>query len=265
MQTFFKPYEQTALDVLDSLGLFALLCTQILSILYLYTETSENISINKELVETAVTIGLFAMNAAALLSFVVAYVVAYTNFDWRKLRCRKRVILRLVRDHRIIDRMLEKDHNAAFFDVNVDDQDDELYTGSVRERRPRSLGLLREQSKIDLDAKYFWKHPQNGKALPWPPRHVVEAGGIDADHWLWVDEEGDADCIAFEPPQLLELIDETNSQVSSLTLAPLPGEKVCHYDLELQECSPLVEVSADLGGQYLLFYKLVPLISCESC
>ena len=236
-QTFFKPYEPPALDVLDSLGLFALLCTQILSILYLYTETSDTLSVNKAAVEIGVTVGLFALNFAALVSFVVAYAVAYTNFDWRQLRCRKRVVLRLVRDERIIERMLAKEHDAAFFDSAEEDEADEMYTGTPKQRRPRrSLELLREASVVDPDAAYFWKHPSDGTALPWPPRHVREAGGAEADHWLWVNAHGEAQCVSFESPQLLELVDDAARARGSdaIALAPLPGEKVCHYDLALQ-------------------------------
>ena len=41
MQSFLQPYEPIELDALDSLGIFCLLCTQILSILYLYCDTKD--------------------------------------------------------------------------------------------------------------------------------------------------------------------------------------------------------------------------------
>ena len=40
MQSFLQPYDPIALDILDSVAQFCLLCTQILSILYLYVDTA---------------------------------------------------------------------------------------------------------------------------------------------------------------------------------------------------------------------------------
>ena len=45
LQAYLQPYEPDLLDLLDTLGLFVLLCTQILSIFYLYVETGTRSSI----------------------------------------------------------------------------------------------------------------------------------------------------------------------------------------------------------------------------
>ena len=66
---FVQPYETLWLNVLDTLGLFALILTQIFSILYFYVATAEATFADPVTIEISVTFLLFLINAASLLVF----------------------------------------------------------------------------------------------------------------------------------------------------------------------------------------------------
>ena len=227
LQSFFQPYEPIALDVLDSLGIFCLLCTQILSILYLYVDTSNTLVVNKTILEYGVTFGLFLINGVALASFVGGYIIAYLQLDCRSLRCKKREMLWLVEDVEVFERELEK-------------QPGEIDEGGAAE------GAENEEAGRVV---YIWKHPTNGKVMTWPPKCVSKADdGTAQDHWIWFDENGNPEGLSFEAPQLFERapIEEKRE--------PHPGDRTCLFDVKRMEATPLREVPHDLGG-FSIFCK----------
>ena len=218
MQAFFQPYEPIALDVLDSLGLFCLLCTQILSILYLYVDTSETLVVDKKAIEYGVTVCLFVLNAAMLLSYACAYVVAYLQLDYRALRCRKRVTLELVVDPAVIERALAV-------------------------RMLAEGGEEDEERNADGDGRLmWWRHPTKDTVVQWPPLHIDKAASGEAtDHWLWLDDNGDPECASFSAPKLFRVIGDDDD-------APLSGTTTCLLDVGRKEISPLLEIPDDVGG-----------------
>ena len=170
LQSFFQPYEPIALDVLDSLGIFCLLCTQILSILYLYVDTSSTLVVNKTVLEYIVTFGLFLMNGIALISFLAGYVIAYLQLDWWSLRCKKREMLWLVEDIEVFGRELAKQLGEL--------EESGAAGGAANEETNEEAGRV----------WYFWKHPTNGKVMTWPPKRarVSKAGDGTTQEILWV-------------------------------------------------------------------------------
>ena len=228
MQAFFQPYEPIALDVLDSLGLFCLLCTQILSILYLYVDTSETLVVDKKAIEYGVTVCLFVLNAAMLLSYACAYVVAYLQLDYRALRCRKRVTLELVVDPAVIERALAV-------------------------RMLAEGGEEDEERNADGDGRLmWWRHPTKDTVVQWPPLHIDKAASGEAtDHWLWLDEKGAFECASTDVPQLFKVIGDDDD-------APLPGTTTCLLDVGRKEVSPLLETPHDMGGRSLRCKMQVP-------
>ena len=227
LQSFFQPYEPIALDVLDSLGIFCLLCTQILSILYLYVDTSSTLVVNKTVLEYTVTFGLFLMNGIALISFLAGYVIAYLQLDWWSLRCKKREMLWLVEDIEVFGRELAKQ------------------LGELEESGAAG-GAANEETNEEGRVWYFWKHPTNGKVMTWPPKRarVSKAGDGTTQEvlWVWYDENGNPESTSFKEPQLLERapIDETRE--------PLPGDRTCLFDFKRMEATPLRTIPRDLGG-----------------
>ena len=71
---YVQPYETGWLNLLDIAGLFALILTQVLSILYFYAETATYPFMEPQALEVLVTTMLFLLNAFTVLGFVVAYV-----------------------------------------------------------------------------------------------------------------------------------------------------------------------------------------------
>ena len=221
LQSFFQPYEPLALDVLDSLGIFCLLCTQILSILYLYVDTSSTLVVNKAILEYGVTFCLFLMNGLALVSFLGGYVIAYLQLDWWSLRCKKREMLWLVEDAKVFERELAK-------------QPGEIDEGGA------AGGASNEEAGRVV---YFWKHPTNGKVMTWPPKRMSKADdGTAQDHWVWYGENGHPESLSVEAPQLFERapIDEKREL--------LPGDRTCLFDVKRMEATPLLTIPTDFGG-----------------
>ena len=71
---FVLPYEMLWLNAIDVLGLFALIVTQILSIVYFYAETSEYPFMDAETLEILITGVLVVLNGVVLLLFFVCWV-----------------------------------------------------------------------------------------------------------------------------------------------------------------------------------------------
>jgi hypothetical protein len=69
-----QPYEIVMLNLLDVAGLFVLILTQTLSIVYFYVESAEHPFMDPTALEILTTLALFLLNAVVILSLVVAYV-----------------------------------------------------------------------------------------------------------------------------------------------------------------------------------------------
>ena len=95
---FFAPYEVDFLNALDVAGLFALIVTQIFSIVYFYAETAERPFMDKGTLEVLVTLILFLINIAVILVFFVAFVIEALGLR-AKLRQRGKRVVRVVAEH----------------------------------------------------------------------------------------------------------------------------------------------------------------------
>ena len=95
---FFAPYEIDFLNALDVAGLFALIVTQIFSIVYFYAETAKRPFMDKGTLEVLVTLTLFLVNIAVILVFFVAFVSEALGLR-EKLRQRGKRIVRIVAEH----------------------------------------------------------------------------------------------------------------------------------------------------------------------
>ena len=96
---YVSPYEIAFLNALDVGSLFALIVTQVFSIVYFYAETAERPFMNKAALEVLVTLALFALNGATLLLFCVAFASEALGLR-SKLRERGKQVLRIVADQR---------------------------------------------------------------------------------------------------------------------------------------------------------------------
>ena len=95
---FFAPYEVDFLNALDVTGLFALIVTQIFSIVYFYAETAERPFMDKGALEVLVTLILFLINIAVILVFFAAFVSEVLGLR-AKLRQRGTRVVRIVAEH----------------------------------------------------------------------------------------------------------------------------------------------------------------------
>ena len=69
LTAYVQPYEIAVLNLLDVGGLFALIVTQILSIVYFYVESSERPFMDPKALEIVVTTLLFLLNVVVILLF----------------------------------------------------------------------------------------------------------------------------------------------------------------------------------------------------
>ena len=92
LTAFVQPYEITLLNSLDVGGLFVLIVTQILSIVYFYTETAERPFMDRKALEVLVTTILFLMNVSSIITFVVAYLFEALTVRQRCRRAKLRVL-----------------------------------------------------------------------------------------------------------------------------------------------------------------------------
>ena len=85
---YVQPYETWWLNVLDTAGLFALILTQILSILYFYVAHAAHPFMDGHTLEVLVTIVLFVMNFATLLLLFLFWGSEMVNLrdTWREKR-----------------------------------------------------------------------------------------------------------------------------------------------------------------------------------
>jgi hypothetical protein len=210
LQAYFQPYIPDLLDVLDTLGLFSLLCTQILSILYLYSETAARPVLPKQSLEIVVTVALFLLNAMAICVFALVWLCYCVRYDRKILRCCRKVKhMRLVTDEALIGQVRQK--LIAGGDGNGDGNDEK-------------------------DPKLYWRHPVTSLAQEHPPKEVVSRTGI-AEGWVWSDENGHDSWSKSTPEVVTEIPDGEKAK---------PGEFVCTLDPKTMSLSPLLEVPPDV-------------------
>jgi hypothetical protein len=126
-QAYFQPYEPDLLDALDTLGLLSLLSTQVLSILYLYSETAVQLpfDMGKDTLEIIVTVGLFLLNAIIIVVFASVFAGYYLAIDIRELlQCRKFKVMRLVTDKAVVAQELARPDTGREGGAAANDFDD---------------------------------------------------------------------------------------------------------------------------------------------
>jgi hypothetical protein len=159
LHAYFQPYEPDWLDLLHTLSIFVLLCTQILSILYLYVETQEVPVLPKAELEVLVTLALFLLNTLVIFAMAATWLAYMLGIDARSLRCwcckNATATLRLVDDSAALERYL---------------------------------------ARATLDGGYFWLNPKTGKAQRETPMRVFPSTALEG--WLWTTRSAAANLIA---------------------------------------------------------------------
>ena len=288
LQSFFQPYETTALNILDSLGIFCLLCTQILSILYLYTAEADSLPIDKATIEIFITFGLFALNIFAVAIFLFSFGVTFLELDWRIFRCRKRVTLRVVSDPETFAHELaiaiERELDAETRDRGTPEEiallpkwwrREMITVGQRAHHSSRGEGRVVHLSPMDDDRVHVEFKTHKGTQTevhrfteevwrakfstrwwrhPFSGRATTRGPELSSDtthqFWSWhAHGEKRAIYSTYDEPHLLELVLPGNEVK--------PGDSVCMLDLGLLELSPIKLVTPPLGG-ISLFGKKEP-------
>jgi hypothetical protein len=177
LQAYFQPYIPDLLDVLDTLGLFSLLCTQVLSILYLYSETSERPVLPKKSLEIVVTVALFLLNAIMICIFALVWFWYCVGCDFKKLRCRKLKQMRLVKD------------DALIAQGNVDEEE---------------------------APKLYWRHPITSLAQTHPPQELLTHDGT-VGCWVYTDTNGKKSWSDSAPEVVSEIPDGEEAKTGEFT------------------------------------------------
>ena len=170
---FVQPYETKWLNMLDTLGLFALIVTQILSIVYFYVEVARNPFMDPRTLEIVVTASLFLLNA--VVTAAVAFAYTSEMFGARTFCAgRRAIILKVVVDGGLVDAALQ----SASADVDA----------------PRAL-----------DAATFWRHP-SGVAVADPPTRAHEIDGTFTGVWVWQNSDLPVAASSSTPELLLRVV-----------------------------------------------------------
>jgi hypothetical protein len=98
---FVQPYEKIWLNLLDTAGLFALITTQILSIVYFYAENAAQPFMDPEALETLVTVSLICLNVVVLLFFAGLFAVEMAGLR-EKCEERESDVLKIA-EHTLVD------------------------------------------------------------------------------------------------------------------------------------------------------------------
>ena len=154
---YVQPYETPWLNLLDTLGLFALITTQILSILYFYTESASSSFMDTDALEIVVTTLLFALNL--VIAAVFACTLAMEMLGMRE-SCEMRGKLRL----KIVDISDKAGRRRYIREITAPSSP----RGSRGRGRDRSGSTLsgrfdrweEESSAADLPP-VLWRHPKD--------------------------------------------------------------------------------------------------------
>ena len=205
---FVQPYETWWLNLLDTLGLFALIVTQILSIVYFYAETAEYPFMDPMALSIIVTVILFAINAATVLAFVLCLGMEFFSVR-KKCIAQRRAVLKVA--------------SRAVSDAALAD----LQSGAAAG---------------DHDPTHFWAYPGSlaDVAVPRAPTKLVGSA-----LWLWRDESLGAAVSASEP-QLLLLLGKAPGTDVKVTLAPGESYRTMHKGTH--ELSATETELDDVGG-----------------
>jgi hypothetical protein len=149
LTAFVQPYENLALNILDVLGLFALIITQIASIVYFYTQEANRPFMDPQALEVAVTSLLFALNGTMALVFISAYVYEYA--DLHALYTRKRKF------------KVKVETNASTVMIALEQRGQKSEGGTVM---------------------HWWAHP-SGFGIKEPPIAVCDQRGKPTGSWVW--------------------------------------------------------------------------------
>ena len=176
---FVQPYETMWLNLLDTTGLFTLLVTQTLSIVYFYTANATHPFIDPLYLEVIVTIFLLVLNIVMILIF--ACIAVSEGIGLREKAEEARSIVLRVGD--------EEEKNAALSASASDNEFETLLNLHVP-------GVIAR----------FWSHP-NGKAVPRPPKRIEGGEDDEEEVWIWRTSAGDGSipelAVSTSSPELL--------------------------------------------------------------
>ena len=175
---YVQPYEHDALNVLDALGLFTLIATQVLSIVYFYSDANAStLGYDKLALDSVITTVLVLANAAVLFVMIGTFLAAVCGC----LECHARksqVLLRVVTTPGAAD---QGDRDGvgtlpANWEAFANGDSGETYfhntlTGETTWTRPVG-GIVAEEGTL-------YAHPTTMRAVATPPERR-ESGG-----WAW--------------------------------------------------------------------------------
>ena len=95
LQALVQPYESIVLNVLDVLSILALFTTQSLSIVYLYLDqmdAANPLGLNRQALESGMTVVLFALNLSVIAILLLAYVGRYAYEQFTRDGRRSKII-----------------------------------------------------------------------------------------------------------------------------------------------------------------------------
>ena len=187
LTAFVQPFEILMLNVLDVSSLFALIVTQILSIVYFYSESVDRPFMNAQVLENLITVMLFILNIACIVMFAVAYVVELASL---RQRCSRRgmSVAKIVTNDAIIARALG---GADVLDVLTGGGD-----GAAGD------------AVLDIGLLQYWFHPAGIAVLGAPVKSYDDNGAV-TDIFIWNDAEAGY-AMSRDTPELLIVVESVD-------------------------------------------------------
>jgi hypothetical protein len=231
---YVQPYEITMLNLIDIGGLFVLIVTQILSIMYFYAESVERPFMDRRALEAIVTAFLFLLNISALLSFLIAYIIEVASLRVRWGRRSLRVVKVVVDREAVMNALLSHDRHAAIHPAGGGRRD--AHSAAAEE----VVGPVDTRANARVSHVTWWHHPA-GVAVQETPLKIYTADGVPVSFqkWMWCEVNGKVEVTTGIPEMLIEVDD-----IYSLDV----GEKFLWKHKTSNKLSATDQKRKDVGG-----------------
>ena len=170
---YVQPYERAWLNLLDTMGLLALIATQILSILYFYAMNAEYPIIDATILESATTSLLFALNVTVVAVFL--YFLAVEALQLRQKWHQNRSSLVKVARPKETRAAITLARNSGEDEDGVEQQAPVHYW-----THPSLIAVEKFPMQINIGA-WVWHDGKNALAIDFSdPELLIPVDGVDA-------------------------------------------------------------------------------------
>jgi hypothetical protein len=171
---YVQPYEVWWLNLLDTFGLFVLIVTQILSIVYFYAASAANPFMDSKVLEISITATLFVLNAVTVTVFLLVWGGEIGGL--REIWSRKHTIqLKIATSEEAMERLSA---GASGAPARAAENEPTPLEEATECLSAGTSGAPTRAAEIEPTPSHYWRHPA-GIAVVQPPQ--IGSEGV----WVW--------------------------------------------------------------------------------